>query len=137
MACRSCIYAVNTASTDVVSGGALPFSTIVRRRSREFDLGGNSIVIADVGSNYYLVNVSATFTVPEAGDVKLDLHHNGDPVVGGTATTTVSTTDTVTGSLSFSAIVRTFNNTGIDTLSVINSGVEATFENMTISVIKL
>lgn len=137
MACKSLIYAANTNSTAVVANGTLPISTVVRRRSSDVNLGGNSIVITDTGSNYYLVSVTATFTVPVAGDVSLTLQQNGTNVTGATASTSVTTATTEVRSLSFTAIIRTFNSCSIDNLTVINSGVAATYSNIAISVEKL
>ena len=137
MSCKSLIYAANTNSTAVVANGTLPISTVVRRRGSDANLGGNSIVITDTGSNYYLVSVTATFTVPVAGDVSLTLQQNGTNVTGATASTSVTTATTEVRSLSFTAIIRTFNSCSIDNLTVINSGVAATYSNIAISVEKL
>lgn len=137
MACKSNIYVATTTSTAVVSGATLPLNTIVRRRGCDINQSGNAVAITDCGSNYYLVNVSATFTAPVAGTVTLNLQQNGTDVTGGTASTTITTATTEVRSLSFSAIVRTFNSIGIDSLSIVNSGVGVTLSNVTMSVVKL
>lgn len=137
MSCKSNIYATNTTSTAVVANGTLPLTTIVRRRGNDINLSGNSVAISDCGSNYYLVSVNATFTVPVAGVVTLALQQNNANVTGATASTTITTATTEVRSLSFTAIVRTFNNVGVDNLSIINSGVAATFTNIAITVEKL
>lgn len=137
MACKSLIYVANTNSASVVANGTLPIATVVRRRGSDVNLGGNSIVITDTGSNYYLVSVTATFTVPVAGDVSLTLQQNGTNVTGATASTSVTTATTEVRSLSFTAIIRTFNSCSIDNLTVINSGVAATYSNIAVSVEKL
>lgn len=137
MACKSLIDVATTASSAVVANGTLPLATIVRRRGCDVNLSGNSIVITDTGSNYYLVTVNATFTAPVAGAITLALQQNGVTVTGATASTTITTATTEVRSLSFQAIVRTFNNVGIDSLSVVNTGLAATFSNISMSVIKL
>ena len=137
MSCRSNIYVATTASSAVVANGVLPLATIVRRRGNDVNLSGNSIAITDCGSNYYKVTVNATFTVPVAGIVTLALQQNGVNVTGATASTTVTTALTEVRSLSFTADVRTFNNQGIDSLTIVNSGVAATFSNIAITVEKL
>ena len=137
MSCKPNIYAVTTASSAVVANGTLPLATIVRRRGNNLNLSGNSISIADCGSNYYLVNVNATFTAPEAGVVTLNLQQNGVNVTGATASTTVTTPTTEVRSLSFTAIVRTFNNSTLDSLTITNAGIAATFSNIAITVTKL
>lgn len=137
MSCKSNIYVATTASSAVVAGGVLPLATIVRRRGNDVNLSGNSIAISDCGSNYYLVTVTGTFTAPVAGNVTLNLQQNGVNVTGATASTTVTTATTEVRSLSYTVIVRTFNNQSIDSLSVVNAGVAATFSNIAVSVVKL
>ena len=137
MSCKSLIDVATTTSTAVVANGTLPLSTIVRRRGSEVNLVGNTVTITDCGSNYYLVVVTATFTAPVAGVVTLNLQQNGTNLVGATASTTITTATTEVRSVSFPVIVRTFNNVGIDSLSLVNAGVGATFSNIAITVEKL
>lgn len=138
MSCNSLIDVATTTSTSVLADGVIPFSTIVRRRGREIGQAGSAVAISDCGSNFYLVNVTATFTAPVAGEVTLTLQQNGSAVIGGTASTTITTATTETRSLSFSAIVRTYNNQSIvDVLTLVNSGVAITLSNVAMSVIKL
>lgn len=137
MSCKSLIYVATTTPSAVVANGTLPLATIVRRRGRDVNLSGNSIAITDTGSNYYLVTVTATFTAPVAGTIALALQQNGVAVTGATASTTITTATTEVRSLSFSAIVRTFNDCTIDSLTVVNSGLAATFSNIAVAVEKL
>lgn len=137
MSCKSLIDVATTASSAVVANATLPLSTIVRRRGCNINLGGNSVAITDCGSNYYLVIVTATFTAPVAGIVTLNLQQNGVNVTGATASTTVTTENTEVRSLSFPAIIRTFNSQSIDNLSIVNAGVAATFSNIAMTVEKL
>lgn len=137
MSCRSLIYVATTTPSAVVANGTLPLATIVRRRGRDVNLSGNSIAITDTGSNYYRVTVTATFTAPVAGTIALALQQNGVAVTGATASTTITTATTEVRSLSFTAIVRTFNGGTIDSLTVINSGLAATFSNIAVDVEKL
>lgn len=137
MSCRSLIYVATTTPSAVLANGTLPLATIVRRRGRDVNLSGNSIAITDTGSNYYRVTVTATFTAPVAGTIALALQQNGVAVTGATASTTITTATTEVRSLSFTAIVRTFNGGTIDSLTVINSGLAATFSNIAVDVEKL
>lgn len=137
MACKALIDVANTNTASVVTNGTLPLGTITRRRMPLMDLGGDSIVISDTGSKYYLVTVNATFTAPAAGVVTLHLQQNGSVVPGAVASTTIATATTEARSLSFQKVIRTFNNVGIDTVSVLNAGVAATFSNVDVSVIQL
>lgn len=138
MSCKSLIDVATTTSTSVLAGGTIPLDTVVRRRGCDISQAGSSIAISDCGSNYYLVNVTATFTAPVAGVATITLQQNGAAVPGATASTTITTATTEVRSLSFSAIVRTFNcQQIIDTLTLVNSGVAITLSNVAVSVIKL
>lgn len=137
MSCKSLINVATTTSSSVVANATLPLTTIVRRRGNDVNLSGNSIAITDCGSNYYLVSVTATFTAPVAGIVTLNLQQNGANVVGATASTTITTATTEVRSLSFTTIIRTFNANAIDSLTVVNTGVGATFSNIDVVVEKL
>ncbi len=137
MSCKSLIDVATTTSTSVLAGATLPLATIVRRRGRDVDLSGNSVAVIDCGSNFYLVTVTATFTAPVAGVISIALQQNGTTVTGATASTTITTASTEVRSLSFSAIVRTYNSAGIDALSIVNTGLAATYSNIDMTVVKL
>lgn len=137
MSCKSNIYVATTSSSSVLANGVLPLATIVRRRGCDLNLSGNSIAITDCGSNYYRVIVNATFTAPVAGVVTLNIQQNGTNVTGGTASTTITVAATEVRSLTIPVEIRTFNNSGVDAITIINSGVAATFSNITIAVEKL
>ena len=137
MSCKSLINVATTTSSAVVANGVLPLTTIIRRRGNDVNLSGNSVALTDCGSNYYLVNVTVTFTAPVEGTVTLNLQQNGVNVTGATASTTITTATTEIRSLSFSAIVRTLNNVGIDSLTIANAGIAAAFSNIDMTVIKL
>lgn len=137
MSCKSLIDVATTTSTSVLAGATLPLATIVRRRGRDVDLSGNSVAVIDCGSNFYLVTVTATFTAPVAGVISIALQQNGTAVTGATASTTITTASTEVRSLSFSAIVRTYNSVGIDALSIVNTGLAATYSNIDMTVVKL
>jgi len=137
MNCKSLIDVATTTSTSVLANGTLPLATIVRRRGRDVNLSGNSVALTDCGSNFYLVTVTATFTAPVAGVISLALQQNGTTVTGATASTTVTTASTEVRSLSFAAIVRTYNSVGVDALSILNTGLAATFSNIDMTVVKL
>lgn len=123
---------------DITTGIALlHLATVVRRRGCDVNLSGNSVALTDCGSNFYLVNVTATFTAPVAGVISLALQQNGTAVTGATASTTITTASTEVRSLSFAAIVRTYNSAGIDSLSIVNTGLAATFSNIDMTVVKL
>ncbi len=138
MSCKSLIDVATTTSTSVLANAVIPFSNTVRRRGGEIVQSGTGVAISDCGSNFYLVNVTVTFTAPVAGTVTVALQQNGTAVVGGTASTTITTATTEVRSLSFAAIVRTYNSQNIiDTLTLLNSGVAITVSNADMTVVKL
>lgn len=138
MSCNSLINVATTTSTSVLASGIIPLSDTIRRRGREIVQSGTGVAISDCGSNFYLVNVTVTFTAPVAGDVIVALQQNGTAVVGGTASTTITTATSEIRSLSFAAIVRTYNSQNIiDTLTLLNSGVAITVSNADMTVVKL
>lgn len=137
MSCKALIDVSTTTSSAVVANGTLPLTTVTRKRGNEISVSGNSIAIMDCGSNYYLVTINATFSAPVAGVVTLNLTQNGVNVVGATASTTITTATTELRSLSFQKVIRTFNANSIDSLTLVNAGVAATFTNIDVSVIKL
>lgn len=131
------IYVANTAETTVETNGVLPLGNIVRRPcNKNLMLSGNEIQLLDQYSNYYDVTFSATFTAPEAGDVTVVLEQNGVPVIGGTATQTVSTADTVTRNISFSPTIRSASGCTLGNLRLVNTGIPATFSNIALRVNK-
>lgn len=135
MATKPNIYVANTTSTSVLANAIVPLGSIIRRYCAcTLNLSGNAVTLDDKYSNYYLVTVNGTFTAPVAGVVTLQLTQNGTNIVGATASETITTASTETRSISFSAIVRATCGCTIDTLTVLNSGVAATFTNMAVTV---
>ena len=128
----SLIMMITPTASSVVSGGVLPLSTIARRTGRVVSSSNDSILLNLPG--YYKVTATATFTAPEAGDVEISLQKNGVSVPGITASTTVSTADTVVSSIALSGIVRVFPVDSIATLTLINSGVAIETSNIEIDV---
>lgn len=132
MSCKPLINVVTTTSSAVATNGTLPLQTITRRRGRVFNATGNAITILDCGSNFYDADVTVTFTAPAAGAVSIALLLNGVAIPGATASTTITTATTEVRSLSFHTILRTFNCSASDTLTVVNTGVDATFSNIAV-----
>lgn len=137
MSCKANIYVANTTPTAVIAGNTLPLgSTPIRRYNQcAVDTAGNSIALKECG--YYLVNINATFTVPVAGTVTLQLLNNNVAVPGATASRSVTTDTTEVDTLSFSAIVRVFNGSAPGSLTILNNGVAATFSNIAVNVVKI
>lgn len=128
------LYIANTTSTSVASGGIVPFDITVRRKGCDIQMGSGGAVIEDVGSNYYDVDVSVTFTAPVAGTITFKLQQNGNDVIGATASTTITTPTTEVRSLTIPATIRTFTCGSIDTLTLVNSGLAVTVSNATMRI---
>ena len=132
------IYTVNTSQTTVETNNVLPLGNVVKRPcNRNIMLSGsNTINIIDKYENYYDIVVSATFTAADAGDVTLTLLQNNVPVIGGTATQTITTADTQVASISFKSTIRSSAGCNVDQIQILNAGIPATFSNISINIIK-
>lgn len=130
---KSAIYTTNIAAPAVAAGGIIPLGTTTRRYGCNVRQDGNTIVLC--GQGYYLVNVSATLTTIAAGTVSLTAQKDGVAVIGATASQT-ATANGLTN-LSLTAIVR--NACGCDSslLSLLLGGVDATVNNLAVTVEKL
>lgn len=145
MSCKSMISTVNSASTAVTVGSTIPLGSITRRFGNKkgcpcvpaLDLSGsNSIIVRESG--YYDIDITATFTVPTAGNVTLTVFVNGVAVPGLTATTTVTTDSTQISTLNINAPDILVQCASVPaTITIVLSGVAATFSNISVSVKKL
>lgn len=136
MSCKAVLYEVNTSSTSVAATtGIIPLTNIVRRYGNSINQSGNSIILNDVG--YYQVNVQVTFSAPAAGVIGLTLQQDGTQVLGATGAETITTATTEVRSISFTAIVRVTCGNAPSTLTLVNSGLAATYTNVAISVEKV
>lgn len=145
MSCKSMISTVNSASTAVTVGSTIPLGSITRRFGNKkgcpcvpaLDLSGsNSIIVRESG--YYDIDVTSTFTVPIAGNVTISVFINGVAVPGLTATTTVTTESTQISTLNINAPDILVQCSSVPaTITIVLSGVAATFSNISVSVKKL
>ena len=91
---------------------------------------------------YYMVHFNASAAATATGDVTVQLNGNGSAIPGAISTAN-STAATDIGNLSFTAIVRVLPNccaiqsNSPLTLTVENTGVEATYSNAAITVTRL
>ena len=135
MSCKANIYVVNTTSTAVVANGTVPTPTIVRRYGSSINSAGNAVTISEPG--YYLITLNATFTAPAEGVISLALQDDGVTVPGGIGSTTITTATTEVRSISIAAIVRVFCSSAPDTITVLNTGVAATFTIVALAAVKI
>jgi len=129
---NSLIYLATPTVATVPEDGALPLTTIVRRRGSAIQQSNNSIILGQAG--YYHVSATVTFTAPAAGEVTIELLKSGEPVQGATASTTITTATTEVRSISFDAIVRVPCCAAPSVLTIVNSGVAITTSNIAIDV---
>ena len=129
---NSLIMLTTTTSNSVLANGAIPLTTIARRRGSSIQNGTNSVLLGSAG--YYKVTGSVTFTAPVAGAISVKLQRSGVDVAGVTASTTITTATTEVRTLNISGIVRVFCNDDVVTLTLINSGVAITLTNAELDV---
>ena len=129
---NSLIFMTNTTNASVLANGVIPLTTIQRRRCRSIQDGTNSIILNSAG--YYKVNGSVTFTAPAAGTISVKLQKNNVDVQGITASTTITTANTEVRTLNISGIVRVMCNEGVATLTLVNSGLEVTIQNVSLDI---
>ena len=126
------IYMTNTSNASVLADGIIPLSTIQRKYGCAIVEGTNSIILRVPG--YYKVNATITLTAPAAGDAAIKLQKNNADVPGMESTETITTATTEVRSLTITGIVRVYCNEGFATITLVNSGVDATISNVSLDV---
>lgn len=129
--CNSILYAANTVSQNLVSGGTINFGSIVRLSGNDIGLSGGNVITHNTG--YYRIIANISFTATAAGTAIIQLYENGTAIPGANATITVASDTTY--STSIPAIIR--NKCCCDkTISATITGVATTILNSTITVDK-
>lgn len=127
------IMMTTTTPASVLSGGALPLTTVQNiKRCNNIRPGSNSVIITSPG--LYDITASDTFTGTEAGVANLKLQLNGTDVPGITASTTITTADTEVRSLSISGVVKVCCCNLPATISLINGGIAVDTSNIVLTV---
>ena len=133
------ISSYNIVSQDVVINGLLTFTTDRILTGCTATRDGQTFQLNKPGYYYVTFNAVGEATT-EAGDIVVTLQNNGVTVPGATATFTVAAVDTSVG-LSFATIIKVppsccaIDNTA--KLTLVNTGVAATFTNVNINITKL
>lgn len=117
MGCPSCIYTVITNAT-VAEGATGPFGSVIRRYGRNLMLDGAGINL--IGSGYYDVDASLSFTPTAAGPVTIQFYQDGTAVPGGLATTQGAAGEPVALPVAFTA-----RNCGCDCNTVLTYAIDA------------
>lgn len=136
---KSTLYAYTQASQNIGVNAPINFNS-KQKTGCSIELEGtNAVEIENPG--LYLVEFNAVgSTQGTAGDIAVQLQKNGVDVLGAIASESSSTTTDI-GSISFSTIIDVLPSCcSVDNsvnLSVVNTGVAATYTNVAINVIKL
>lgn len=139
---------VNTTDQSVVVGGLVNLGTSYRHFGSKnncgfatFSFNSNGITLNHRG--IYKVTVAAIVSAPAAGDVTLQLEENGVLIPGAIATETITTAVTESRTLIIdyfilvdNDLILNFPTTAAKTITIRNTGIESTIENIVINVTK-
>ncbi len=138
----------NIATQDVVTNGNVELGSIYRRYckringTRTFDFTGEDVILQQNG--IYHITVTAVASGSAAGVVALQLYENGFAVPGAFANETITTADTEFRTLviDYYTLVDTTtvlgcNSTVAKELSLVNTGIEATYTNVIMNIDKV
>ena len=133
------ISSYNITSQDVAVNGLLTFTTDRILTGCTITRNGPTFQLNKPGYYYVTFNADGAATTTP-GDVVIALQNNGVTIPGAMATVTVAAADDATN-LAFSTIVKVppsccaIDNTAM--LTLVNTGVAATFTNVNINITKL
>lgn len=138
----------NVTTQDVLPNGNVELGSVYRRYckkvngTRTFDFIGEDVILQQNGM--YHITVTATVSAPAAGVVTLSLFENGAAVPSASSSETITTADTEVRTLviDYYALVDTTcvlgcNSTVAKEISLVNTGVEATYTSVTMNVEKV
>ena len=138
----------NFASQDVVTNGLVQLGNVYRRYcrringTRTFEFDNSDIILQQNG--IYHITVTAVATGSEAGEIAIQLYENGVPVPGVFSNETITTPDTEfrTLTLDYFALVDSTcilgcNSTIAKAISIVNTGVEATYSSIVVNIEKV
>lgn len=129
---KALIYTVNSGSVAVSAGSQIPLGNIVRKYGC-INSTGYSILLPESG--YYSIDLNAVFT-STAGNVKIDILQDGNPVVGGSATQTAEASTTY--SIGVDSVVRVYCHQNSVLTAVVDSASTGTptFSSISMVVVK-
>ena len=135
----------NFASQEVLTNGIVQLGNVYRRYckringTRTFEFDNSDIILQQSG--IYHITATAVGSGAEAGTLALQLYENGIPVPGAFSNETITTPDTELRTLTIdyfalvdSACVLGCNSTIAKAISLVNTGVEATYTSVVINV---
>lgn len=138
----------NFASQDVVTNGIVQLGNVYRRYcrringTRTFEFDNSDIILQQSG--IYHITVTAVGSGAEAGTLALQLYENGVPVPGAFSNETITTPETELRTLTIdyfalvdSTCVLGCSSTVAKAISLVNTGVEATYTSVVVNVEKV
>lgn len=138
----------NFTSQDVIANGIVNLGAVYRRYCkringiRTFDFDGNNIILQQSG--IYHITATAVVSGAEAGDVTMALYENGIAIPGAVSTQTITTADTELRTLTIDYYVLVdsacvLGNTAVvqKALTLVNTGIEATYSSVVLNVDKV
>lgn len=125
---KNLLYLTTTTSESVLSGGTIPLENVTRKCGCAINTNSNTITIRKPG--YYKVTGTITFTGTTTGDVVISLSN----VTGATSTGTVTTASTEINTLAINGVVKVTPCNGVTSLSLINTGIAITVENVALCI---
>ena len=138
----------NFASQNVVTNGIVQLGNVYRRYckringTRTFEFDNSDIILQQSG--IYHITVTAVGSGADAGTLAIQLYENGVPVTGAFSNETITTPDTELRTLTIdyfvlvdSTCVLGCNSTVAKAISLVNTGVEATYTSVVVNVEKV
>ena len=142
------IGAKNFATQEVVTNGLIEFGNVYRRfckrinGTRTFEFDNSDIVLQQNG--IYHITVTAVASGTEAGVLAIQLYENGFAVPGTISNETITTPDTEFRTLTLdyytlvdNTCVLGCNSTVAKAISIVNTGIPATFTSVVINIEKV
>jgi hypothetical protein len=142
------IGAKNFATQEVVTNGLVEFGNVYRRFCkkingvRTFEFDNSDIVLQQTG--IYHITVTAVASGAEAGILAIQLYENGFAIPGAISNETITTPDAELKTLTLdyytlvdNTCVLGCNSTIAKAISIVNTGVPATFTSIVINIEKV
>ena len=138
----------NFATQEVVTNGIIQLGNVYRRYCRKvngvktFEFDNSDVILQQSGM--YHITVTAVASGAEAGTLALQLYENGFAISGVFANETITTPDTELRTLTLdyfvlvdSTCVLGCNSTVAKAISLVNTGVEATYTSVIMNIEKV
>lgn len=138
----------NFASQEVLTNGLIQLGNVYRRFCRKingvktFEFDNSDVILQQTG--IYHITVTAVGSGAEAGTLAIQLYENGFPVPGVFSNETITTPDTELRTLTldyFTLVDNTCvlgcNSTVAKAISLVNTGVEATYTSVVMNIEKV